>query len=165
MILTQNLVEFLLSTPEVQALVADGTIGSDPTKYPRGYIFEGKPYARIDNLSHSSTLVIYSNNTWSPALRGNSLKYPLVHIEIWAASTKGAEGDVLEYDADDVIEKVYTAIEPYIHLVHRSPTNGAHFEWNSARIVSSEVLAGPIIRNVTNAAGAKVATIDVGVQK
>lgn len=164
MTLTRDLVDFLLETPEVQQLVADGVIGSSPS-YERGYIFEGKPYAPVDNLSFSSTVVIYSKRSWSPPLRGNSLEFPLVEIEIWAAPTKNSDGSQAEYDADDVIELVFKAIKPYVHLVHRSPENGAYFQWGSSKIVSSEILDGPVIRKVINGNGAHVAGIGVGVQK
>lgn len=163
--ITQNLVEFLLTTPEIQALVASGKIGKS-TSYPQGFIFEGKPYAKIDNLSHSSIVVISSTSQWSPPRRGSGLEYPLVDIEIWAAPSKGSDGSVAEFDSEDVIDDVYEAIKPYVHLVHRTPANGARFEWGSSSIVSSEVIDGPTIRPVTNTmAGTKVAIIGVGVQK
>jgi hypothetical protein len=163
--LTQNLIEFLLSTPEVQALVASGIIASS-VSYPRGYIFEGRSYEPLDNLSRSSVIVIYSNSPWSPPRRGSGLEYPLVELEIWAAPSKGADGSVAEFDAEDVIDEVYRAIKPYVHLVNRTPENGARFEWGSSSIVSSEIIDGPIIRPVNNTqAGTKVASIGIGVQK
>ena len=164
MILTENLVEFLLGTPEIQALVAAGTIGSD-VKYPRGYIFEGKPYAKIDDLNRSSTVVISSSTTWDAPVRGNSLRFPLVIIEIWAAPSKNTDGTVAEFDADDVISEVYDAIRKYVHLVHRSPVNGAHFEWGSSVIVDSQILKGPENRNILNFQGGRMGIIEVGVSK
>lgn len=165
MILTENLVEHLLDAPEIQALVTKGTIGSDPVKYPRGYIFEGKPYVPIDNLNRSSVVVVTSSGTWGSPLRGSRLRFPRIIIDIWAAPTKDADGNVAEFDADDVIEEVFDAMYPYIHLTHRTPTNGGLFRWESANIVDSEILSGPTNRNVSNAKHSRMGTVEVGVQK
>lgn len=165
MTLTTDLVDFLLTRPEVQALVTDGTIGSDAAKYPRGYIFEGKPYAKIDNLSHSCTVVVSSTRRWSPPLRGGGLEYPLVNIEIWAAPTKNPDGSIEVYDAEDVVEIVYAAIKPYVHIIHRSDYNGAQFQWGKSSIVTSEIIEGLRVRPISNAEGCKVGMFGVGVQK
>lgn len=165
MTLTTDLVDYLLTRPEVQDLVADGTIGSDTDKYPGGYIFEGKPYAKIDNLSRSCTVVVSSTRRWGAPLRGGGLEYPLINIEIWAAPTKNTDGTIAVYDADDVIEIVYAAIKPYVHIIHRSDNNGAQFEWGKSSIVSSEIIDSLRVRSISNAEGHKVGMFGVGVQK
>lgn len=164
MTLVGDFIDFLHTTPEIRALVEDGIIGSSPS-YQRGFIFENKPYVNLDKKNHSSVLVIYSNSPWSPPRRASGLEYPLMEIEIWAAPTKNPDGTQAEDDAAEVIDQVYRALKPYIHLVHASPANGVVFNWGNTSIVSSEILDGPIVRPVAEANGAKVGAIGVGIQK
>lgn len=164
MTLVGDFIEFLHTTPEIRELVDSGIIGRSPS-YQRGYIFKDKPYANLDKMDHSSVIVIYSNSPWSPPRRASGLEYPLMEIEIWAAPSKNPDGSMAENDAADVIEQVFKALKPYIHLVHASPENGGVFQWGATHIVTSEILDGPVVRPVANANGAKVGAIGVGVQK
>lgn len=160
--ISTKLRNFITTLPVIQQMVSDGKIGSD-TVMPEGYIFEGKPYVTVEKLNKSAILVVSSVDSWEPPLRERSLEYPRVDLDIWASPTRDANGGVQEYDADDLIDEIYMALKPYIHIVHRSKENGGIFDWNGAFIVSSEVIDGPIYRDVRDGNGARMARISIGV--
>lgn len=173
MSLSEDLRNYLTERAEVIELVAANLIGSDDNM-PEGWIFLGKPYKHVDTLSHQAILVISRGDPWDSPVRGMSLEFPRLEIDIWAAPSKDSTGDVSEYDADDLIEVIYKAIKPHIHTVHRNYEDGGRFTWGSevdilegggSRIVSSEVIDGPSYRDITSGNGARMARISVGIQK
>jgi len=160
--ITVSLRNFITTLPVIQQMVADGKIGKD-SSMPEGYIFEGRPLYPVEKLNKSALLVISSTSSWEPPLRERSLEYPRIELDIWASPTRDSDGGIEIPDADDLIDDIYKALKPYIHIVHRSKANGAIFTWDGVHIVSSEVIDGPEYRNVEEGNGARMARISIGV--
>lgn len=154
-----DLRKFLVTTPEVQALVTAGTIASDNVM-TTGYLFTGSPYKKVETLNKAAILVIRQDEDSEPPRPGSNFDFPKLTLDIWASPTRDANGDVQDYDADDVIRTVYKAIRKYIHTVNsaNSPKN-----WAGTVIVSSEVQEGPTYSDVREGNGARMARVIIGV--
>lgn len=155
----EDLAEFLKTTPEVQAMVSSGLIASD-SGMPTGYIFIDKPYKKVETLSNSAILVVRHYEDWETSAPGSAFEFPKIDLDIWASPKRDVSMNPEDYNADDVIRSVYTAIRKYIHTKN---SKTAIKVWNGTPIALSEVLDGPTYRNVADGNGARVARISIGV--
>jgi hypothetical protein len=157
---TVDLREYLVSRPEVKALVTAGLIASD-SDMPEGYIFEGKPLKKVERLSHKAIVVITSHETTRPPAPGSGWDFPKIYIDIWASPSRLSDGQVETPDADDLIRDIYKVLRPLIHITNRSPNNDDYFNWDGTIIATSEIVDGPRLFDVSNGNGARMGRIEI----
>jgi len=108
----------LVQTPEVQSLVSSGLIASD-SEWDNGWVFDNYIIPRaLDDKSYT-TAVVVSERVWQDPNPHNTMKFPLLEVDIWAAPTRDSSGSIIERDADDLIEEVMAGIMPYFHAIDR----------------------------------------------
>lgn len=172
---------YLVQAPEVQALVAAGTLGKGP-HWTDGWIFPDKPFANIEKYSAKALVVVTQTTNYDPMNVYNTEEFPRVYLDVWASPTRDAAGSPVQMNADNVCETVFAAIKPYVHTVHlgvhtTSPafmgTPGNFLQWGTAAeiasntglfIGSSTYTNGPVFTDVSDGNGAVMARYTLGVQ-
>lgn len=107
----------IVQTPELQAFVTSGKVGSD-SLFTDGFVFDSEIPRPLDDQSDTACIV-FAEDTWSPMNEYNTLRFPLLLVDIWAAPERDSTGSVIENTADDLIEEIFNAILPYFHTVDR----------------------------------------------
>jgi hypothetical protein len=179
--LTVALRNFLIQTPEVQNLVSVGTIGSG-VHWPSGWVFADMSYATIEKYSAKAMIVLTESGNYNPMNTYNTMAFPRVLLDIWASPTRDANGSPVKDDADNIAENVFSAIKPYVHIVHPavhslSPTFmgpvGSPIQWGTAAEIASQTgvfiggctyTNGPAYSTVIGGNGVMMARYTLGVQ-
>lgn len=113
-------VQLLRAYGPFQDLVAGGLIGFDST-YPQGWVFQrtrNSPSSyRIVEGSGKSCVVLSARGTWTAPNIHNTAKFPNLQVEIFADSSRDANGNITMEDADRKCYQIYSVIDKLFHDV------------------------------------------------
>jgi len=172
----------LVQTPEVQARVADKTIGRGTVNgFSDGWVFDTTPYANIEKKSHQAFIVVAFDGTWQAPNEHNTARFPRMVVDVWASPTRKPDGTVQVNDADYLIEEIMDDLRPYLHTVNvdvapDAPawmgTPGQPRIWGTAAeianrtgvlVMYSQALGEPTFSDVKDGNGARMGRYSFGV--
>jgi hypothetical protein len=127
------------------------------------WVFDTKPFGRIEN-SQQCSVVVFETGTWSSPNEHNTARFPILTVDIWADPSRGPGGDVLRYDADTKIEAVHDVVKQAFHLMQNSSkgstrtwgTAGQEAEKSGVPIFSSKFLSGPDYSDIEDTSGGRM---------
>jgi len=144
------------------------------------WIFDTKPYAKIEN-SQSALIVVSESGNWQPRNQHNTQKYPRLIVDIWADPTRNPDHSVKIDDADRKIDKIRDVLSTHLHLVNPD-VNVDDPDWMGAKryphvwgtqseiftrfgviISGSQELSGPELSDVRDSNGARMGRLTYGV--
>jgi len=150
---------FLVQQSSVTDLLGIDDLG-DPM------IYANQPEATIENTG-TSMIVITSTTGWG-ANAHNTARFPTLFVDIWSDPTRNPDNSVKRKDADLKLEKVYEAVDKFLHRVSNSEPGGRSVMWGTAtelanrtglRIISSVRKGEPEINPAFNDEGALIGRI------
>lgn len=148
----------------IQQTSVTDLLGKDELNQPM--IYANQPEATIENTG-SAMVVISVVDGWG-ANDHNTARFPILTVDIWADPTRNIDLSVKRKDADLKIEKVFLAMDKFLHMMNNSLPGGASVMWGTAteltnrqgtRITSSIRQDEPTIRPAIDDQGAMVGTI------
>lgn len=145
---------YLQAHPAVQEMVTDPYIGSDDA-WVHGWIFDSNLKVRIENSQRCAIVVSYGGG-WFPSLESNTVRFPLVVVDIWADPTRKADMSVAVDDAKTKCFDIYDAVFKALHLVNRDTPSGGAIFFDQTMITSSESLGDPDLTWVDEGNGARM---------
>lgn len=175
---------YLVQTPEIKALISSGKLGNG-SAFKDGWIFTGKPYATIEKYSYKS-LIVVTETPWSAPNAHNTMEFPMINVDIWASPHRMADGTPIKDDADLLIEEVMQAMKPYLHTINLAVPGNADLDpelsylgkpgdpriWGTENeirdrtgvlILASQMLNGPVLRDVQDGNGARMGRYTFGI--
>lgn len=144
----------LQEAPGIQALVVEPYIGKD-AGWVNGWIFDSSLSTRIENTQRCAIVVSYGGG-WRPPLDSNTVRFPLVVVDIWADPTRDTDNSVLTHDAKTKCFHIYSEVFKVLHLLDRSTDDGGAIYFDQTRIISSESLGEPDLSWVQDGNGARM---------
>jgi hypothetical protein len=149
---------FLAQQESVTSLLGSDDLGP--------WIFVNQPEATVENTG--DVLVVISSTSGWGANGHNTARFPVLIVDIWADPTRDpASHAVMRKDADLKVERVFEAIDKFLHLTHRS-VNGDSVIWGTpdqvtnrtgVRIIASERQDEPTMRPAFNDEGAIMGSV------
>lgn len=114
-LLSKGAYNYLVSRPEIAAMVEDGLLGSD-SKYP-AWVFrsqDGKPQRAIEG-SGKCGIVISETGWWAIQNTHNTATFPILRVVIYADSTRDEFGVAKHLDAGDKCIAVFNRLKRVFH--------------------------------------------------
>lgn len=151
----------LQAAPGIQSLVVAPYIGKD-AGWVNGWIFDSSLQVGMENSQRCAIVINYGGG-WFPPLEGNTNRFPMVVVDIWADPTRGIDNSVTVDDAKSKCFKIFDEVFKVLHLVNRDTPSGGAIFFDQTRIISSELLGEPDLTKVDDGNGAKMLRCRFGI--
>lgn len=116
------------------------------------WIFDEKPVnVKVENTS-KCLIVINEADPWTTPNQHNTMKFPMIIVDIWADPTRNIDKSVQKFDAKTKIEDIQDFVDKYLHLVEPGDVNGNPQIWGTSAqiaaktgvvVTGSQRLSGP----------------------
>lgn len=95
------------------------------------WIFSDKPVGVKVEGTQKCLIVINENGGHAAPNEHNTMRFPLMIVDVWADPTRNADGSVKQDDAKDKIEVIFARLKKHFHTVHLSRPNGLPYIWGT----------------------------------
>lgn len=105
------------------------------------WIFDERPVKAAIEGSQKCMIVVSSDRPYAGANDHNTLRFPQVHIDVWADPTRDATKEnkpVKIYDAKSKIERIFPFVDKFLHRVDSGTPSGNLLIWGTAAEVASK---------------------------
>lgn len=114
------------------------------------WIFDQRPVKAAIEGTQKCMIVVSQGGSYTGANDSNTLRFPQVHIDIWADPTRNMVAEdrpVKVYDAESKIEKIFPYVDAFLHRVDRGTPSGDLLIWGTTDEVATKtgvVVAGSL---------------------
>lgn len=124
----------LARIPELTALLAKSASWDT-------WIFDERPVKAAIEGTQKCMIVVSSERPYAGANDHNTLRFPLVHVDIWADPTRDLTKEnrpVKVHDARNKIERIFPFVDKFLHRIDAGTPSGGILIWGTTAEVSSK---------------------------
>ena len=105
------------------------------------WIFDERPVKAAIEGSQKCMIVVSSESPYTGANEHNTLRFPQVHVDVWADPTRDITKEnkpVKVYDAKAKIERIFPFVDKFLHRVDPGSASGGVLIWGTAAEVANK---------------------------